>query len=47
MIKASQSDRRIFEDVIALGQFQKNDFSREIFYHSLSEVCYIPDLAGL
>jgi len=53
MIKLSQSDRRIFQDAIALGQLQKKCFSkreiyknREAFYRSLSKICYIPKLAG-
>lgn len=31
MIKVSQSDRRIFQDAIALGNFKRNVFPREIF----------------
>jgi hypothetical protein len=53
MIKVSQSDRRIFQDAIALGQLQKKCFSkreiyknREAFYRSLFGVCYILELVG-
>ncbi|WP_186423793.1 hypothetical protein [Lacrimispora celerecrescens] len=53
MIKGSQSERRIFQDAIALGQLQKKCFSKrgiyknsEAFYRSLSRVCFIPKIAG-
>lgn len=53
MIKGSQSNMCIFQAAIALGQLQRKCFSkrgiyksRKAFYRSLSQICYIPKLAG-